>query len=317
MKFASIGHLMTRNQEKKIPSSWLKDDYILSPEFDFEKTSGYLLGLRITAKEMMYQPREEMQKKILDAAVFLQDSFKVELLQLGALTTSVTEGGRWLTMQPSFRGFINHGDSYTAAVACNVVNNIIDKYGIVPEKSSLAVVGGYGIIGEAISKKLVPLFGRSIIVGRNQKKLESLAAQINNSSVKITTELDIKTADIVITATNHPSALIHSEHLKKHAVVVDVAQPPNVSMELCQERPDVVRVDGGYVSIPAKYGVSIPGYPKGKLFSCIAEVIMQALENDRSHHVGSIDMQYMESTKIWAQKYGFELYDLTNFGVLL
>ncbi|MBU0497772.1 MAG: NAD(P)-binding domain-containing protein [Candidatus Thermoplasmatota archaeon] len=317
MKFASIGHLMTRDQEKKIPQSWLKDEYILSPEFDFEHTSGYLLGLRITAKEMMYRPRTEMQQIILDAAVFLQDSFKIELLQLGALTTSVTEGGRWLTMQPAFRGFVNHGDSYTAAVACNVVNKIVDKYGIKPEESSLAVVGGYGIIGEAISKKLVPLFGHSIIVGRNQKKLESLAAKIPNSSLNLTTELDIRTADVVITATNHPSALIYSDHLKKGAVVVDVAQPPNVSLELCHERPDIVRVDGGYVTIPSKFGVSIPGYPKGKLFSCIAEVIMQALERDRSHHVGSIDMQYMDCTKKWAHTYGFELRELTNFGLTI
>jgi predicted amino acid dehydrogenase len=278
MKFASIGHLMTQEQIEIIPKSWQKEEYILSPEFTFNKTSGYLFGIKKTAKDIITKPREEIRNQILEAALHLQNNYDVELVQLGALTTSVTEGGKWLSDQLKYRGFVNHGDTYTAAVACNVVHKMIEKFTIKPNEST----------GRKLSDK-----------------------------VTLSTDLKTNTADVVITATNHPSALIKSAHLKKGAIIVDVAQPSNVSYDLCNERTDIVRLDGGYVSIPQEFKVDIPGYPPGKIFSCISEVIMQALENDRSNHVGSIDMKYLEQTENWAKKYGFLLKELTNFGKVI
>jgi hypothetical protein len=54
--------------------------------------------------------------------------------------------------------------------------------------------------------------------------------------------------------------------------------------------------------------------PPGKLFACIVEVIMQAMENDRKNHVGSIDLNHLKKTEQWGEKYGFTLNELTNFG---
>lgn len=316
MKFASIGHLMTQEQIEIIPKSWQKEEYILSPEFTFNKTSGYLFGIKKTAKDIITKPREEIRNQILEAALHLQNNYDVELVQLGALTTSVTEGGKWLSDQLKYRGFVNHGDTYTAAVACNVVHKMIEKFTIKPNESTLAIVGAYGIIGEAISKRLSPQFNHTYLIGRKQIKLEELGRKLSDK-VTLSTDLKTNTADVVITATNHPSALIKSAHLKKGAIIVDVAQPSNVSYDLCNERTDIVRLDGGYVSIPQEFKVDIPGYPPGKIFSCISEVIMQALENDRSNHVGSIDMKYLEQTENWAKKYGFLLKELTNFGKVI
>ena len=178
----------------------------------------------------------------------------------------------------------------------------------------MAIVGAYGIIGEAISKKLSPKFKHTLLVGRKKDKLLKLKDQLD-SNISILTNLNINSADFVITATNHPSALLTSDHLKKGVYVVDIAQPCNVSFDLCQERPDIHRIDGGYVSIPESFEVVIPGYPERKIFSCIAEVVMQAMENDRSNHVGTIDMSYLDKTIAWADKYGFTLNELTNFGI--
>jgi hypothetical protein len=52
----------------------------------------------------------------------------------------------------------------------------------------------------------------------------------------------------------------------------------------------------------------------GKNFSCIIEVIMQAMEDERENHVGSIDLAYLRKTEKWGKKYGFTLNELTNFG---
>jgi len=39
--------------------------------------------------------------------------------------------------------------------------------------------------------------------------------------------------------------------------------------------------------------------PPGKDFACIAEVIMQAMENERKKHVGSIDINHLRETEKW------------------
>ena len=106
-----------------------------------------------------------------------------------------------------------------------------------------------------------------------------------------------------------------SDHLKKNAIVIDVSQPPNLSLDVCTKRSDIVRIDGGYVDFPLKF--YIPSIPKGKLLACIVEAIMQAQENERCNHVGSIDLNYLNKTMTWAKKYGYTLNELTNFGKII
>ncbi len=119
---------------------------------------------------------------------------------------------------------------------------------------------------------------------RNSKTLRKTLT----GDFETTVELKTKEADVIVTATSHPDALLQPEHLAKDAIIVDVSQPPNLSYEVCQQRPDIHRIDGGLVDFPVQ--IVIPGMPPGKNFACIAEVIMQAMENERKNHVGSIDL---------------------------
>lgn len=313
MNFATLGHLMVKNDIKSIPKEWIHDNWLYSPQIDLKKTKGQISGLNLTAKEIMEESLEDIREKILELAVFLQNSFDVNLLQLGALTTSVTSGGKWFTEQKKYRGFVNHGDSYTAATTCNAAIKTLEFVKKEPADLTLAVVGAYGVIGEAVSKTLVPKFNHSLLIGRREHKLQELKEKINDN-VETTIELKTQEADIIITATNHPTALLSSHHLKKNAIVVDVSQPPNLSYELCQQRPDIIRVDGGFVNLPNEFSFQVPGIPKGKIFSCVAEVFMQAMENENKNHVGSIDLDHMKKTEKWAEKYGFIISELTNYG---
>jgi len=311
MKFGTIGHLIDEKTIDLIPKNWVNEKYIVSPEMDIKGTKGHLIVLKKTAKEVMNLPKEEIRQIILDAAIYAQNEYRIDLIQLGALTTSVTSGGNWLINQPEYKGYITHGDSYTAAVTCQAVNKILE---IKKEKSmdlSLAIVGAYGIIGEAISKKLASLFKKTILIGPKIEKLYDLTNKINGN-YEISTDLRTNNADAIITATNHPAALLDSQNLKKNAIVIDVSQPPNLSMEICINRPDVIRVDGGIVNFPADY--PIPGLPKGKILACIAELIMQALEDENKNHINSINLKHLNKTEKWAKKHGFELKELTNFG---
>jgi len=314
MKFATIGHLLDEKNIEQFPESWIHGNLIVSPELNVHGIKGYITGLTLTARQMMELPRETVRKHILDAALFLQNELGVDVIQLGALTTSVTDGGVWVVKQKEYRGYVNHGDSYTAAVTCQATLKALKLFQKNPSDQILAIVGAYGVIGEAVSKILVPQFKHAILIGRRQEKFKKLEENVEGD-FETTIELKTKKADIVVTATSHPTALLQSEHLKKNAIVVDVSQPPNLSSVICKQRPDVCRIDGGLVDFPIK--IIIPGMPVGKNFACIVEVIMQALENERENHVGSINLTHLHKTEKWAEKYGFTLNELTNFGKAL
>ena len=314
MKFATIGHLIEEKDIQYLPKHWVHKDLIYSQELNINGAKGHIAGLKLSAKQMMSLPQEEIRQKILDAAVFVQDELGVDLIQLGALTTSVTSGGRWVADQNEYKGFVNHGDSYTAAVTCQVVEKVIHRFQKESSELVLSIVGAYGVIGEAVSKILVPKFKQSLLIGRREEKLRELRPKIKGD-FETTLNLRTKEADIIVTATSHPTALLDTDHLKKNAIIVDVSQPPNLSYDVCQKRPDIYRVDGGYVSFPKKYNMPVPGMPPGFLFACVVEVIMQAIENECVNHVGSIDLTHLKKTEVWGEKYGFTLKELTNFGI--
>jgi predicted amino acid dehydrogenase len=311
MKFATIGHLLNEKNIEQFPESWIHGNLVVSPELDVYGTKGYITGLTLTARQMMELPRETVRKYILDAALFLQKDYGVDIIQLGALTTSVTDGGVWVAKQKGYKGYVNHGDSYTAAVTCQVVLKALHFFDLEPSDQIIAIVGAYGVIGEAASKILVPQFQHAILIGRRKEKFKDLEKNINGD-FETTVELKTKETDVIVTATSHPDALLQPEHLAKDAIIVDVSQPPNLTYEVCQQRPDIHRIDGGYVDFPVQ--IVIPGMPPGKNFACIAEVIMQAMENERKNHVGSIDLHHLRTTEQWAEKYGFILKELTNYG---
>ena len=79
----------------------------------------------LTAKQLIDYPREQIRKKILNASIYAQEKLDVDIIQLGAFTTSVTNGGKWLQEQDKYKGYVNHGDSYTAAVTCQVVEKLV------------------------------------------------------------------------------------------------------------------------------------------------------------------------------------------------
>ena len=313
MKFATLSHLLNENNIKQIPPTWIKEELIISPELDIDGTKGYVVALNLLPKQVMSSAKDKIRRKILEAALFAQNELGVEIIQLGALTTSVTNGARWLTEQKEYAGYVTHGDSYTAAVTSQAVLKVLGLFDKDSNKLNLAIVGAYGIIGEAVSKILVPQFKHTMLIGRRKEKLEELKSKLKGS-FETTVDLRTKDSDVVVTATSHPTALLKQDHLKKNAIVVDVSQPPNLTYDVCKERTDVLRIDGGFVDFPYDYPIPIPGMPRGKNFACIAEVIMQAMENEQENHVGSIDIKHLKKTEKWAEKYGYILKELTNFG---
>ncbi len=311
MRFAIIGHLDFKERLDQIPKDWIFQNYIVSPEFVCNNSKGRLIALKRTAEDLISLSKEKMRGEILDAAVFSQKEFSTELTQLGGFTSSLTSGGKWLVDQKKYSGFTTHGNTYTTTAAMKITLRSLNLLKISSKETKLAIIGSYGIIGETLSKILTPMFKNTILIGRRQEKLKELSEKITGS-FNTETELKTKEADIIITATSHPTSLLSSKHIKKNCIVIDISQPPNVSYDLCKQRPDMLRLDGGFVNFP--FNFPIPGAPNGKIFACMAEAIMQSMENEKQNHVGSIDLGHLKKTEKWAEKYDFNIGNLTNFG---
>lgn len=268
-----------------------------------QKTAeGYLIAVLLTAEQIMTLPSEFVRNRILQAILYAQ-SLNVNVIGLGGLIKSVTHGGKWLVKKSEVIASITHGDTYSVAIAEEGVEKLIALKNL--KNPLIAIVGAYGMIGSALSKILARKY-RLLLVGKNYRKLTELSKQISVSNCKISTNLtDVKEADLIVTATNHPKSLLFSEHLKKNAVVYDIAQPMNLSPEVLQKRPDILRVDGCYANIPnINLGFDM-GPPQGKTFACLAETILQALEGEIGHHVGEIDLNYFEKIKQTGKEYNF------------
>lgn len=291
-----------------------KDFQIMSYFDVLGKTDGYFIVVRLTARQMMSMPKEKVRKKIFNAIKYGQNELGCDLVMLGALTAPLTSAGAWLREQPELKLKITNGNTYTVAIAVQAAEKAIELAELDYSKIKLAIIGSAGVIGEGITRYFNQKNIELILVERSMDRFERLIPQLSGDKYKLTDNIsEIVNADIIITATSHPDAIIGSELLKKNAIVVDVAEPPDVSPEIEKTRPDVISIDGGRVRWDKiDFGFDF-GATKGVGFACMTEGLMQALENKREDYVGSVTMEHLAETMEWAQKWDFGPAPFTSF----
>jgi predicted amino acid dehydrogenase len=132
--------------------------------------------------------------------------------------------------------------------------------------------------------------------------------------VRVSTRLeDLCEADVIVSTTNTTKPVIQPEHLKRNAVVYDVALPPDVSPRVARERDDVLVIAGGVVDVPgdADFGFDF-GLPPGKAYACMAETMILALERRyESYSLGKqIQIERVHEIARLARKHGFHPEDI-------
>lgn len=282
-----------------------------------DQVQGYIIVIWLTGAQMMNSNHNGwVRRRILETILYAQNKLHCDVIGLGALTASVTNAGQWLSSRPEVKAAITHGDSYAVALTLEGIEVLASKVNLHLQEATIAIVGATGIIGDALTRALARFVGRLILVGRNESKLQTVRKKLNNLDGRaiVTTKIsDVKKADIVITATSWPEVLIRAEHLKEGAIVYEVSQPRNVSRAVVEERPDILVVDGSYARVPENINFWWMSLPPHHTFGCMAETLMQCLEDDRSHHVGAIDLNFVETVQQWGRKYGFTHANFTSF----
>ncbi len=116
--------------------------------------------------------------------------------------------------------------------------------------------------------------------------------------------------DLVVAASNSPDYLIYSDDLRSGAVVCDVARPADVAPEVCEQRSDVLILEGGLVQYPDSicFGPNL-GYRDGVNLACLSETVLLALEGDcQDYSIGNrLSLETVQYLRELARKHGFGL----------
>jgi len=287
-----------------------------------EVIKGWLLICPLTARQLIGD-REEGKKRV-KATIALGEKLGARIVGIGAITSSITSGGKDLTENLEIG--ITHGRTLTAGMTIDGVKKIAKIKGLNLNEATVAIVGATGVIGKAVSKLLINEGVREFILiakTENLKYLVQLKEEMKglNPSLLIETSTHIhsvKNSELVIVTTSSPEIILNLENLKYGALVYDVTQPQNISSLKVQDRKDLLIIDGGIVNTPGiNYHFNL-GLPPETTFACMAETMLLAAEGKYSSClVGDVQLEKVNEMMELAKKYNFTHAPFSSFGKLL
>lgn len=245
--------------------------------------------------EYMLRDREHALAQIRRATILARNK-GAKIIGLGALTASLSAGGRSLT---DIKGIlITTGHTYTGYTVTNTLLQTYADMNVRPENAIVAIVGAAGSIGSTSAKLLAQKGVPRLILIDLERKLDAVhavAAEVKKKnpaiSISVTDSIAAaKEATGVITATNAPDALVRTEHIADGTVIVDDAQPSDISEELFT-RERVLVLEAGAVRTP---GIST-NFNMGLVhrednFCCLAEVLILASHEWKTSTVGAVSI---------------------------
>lgn len=248
---------------------------------DGSERKGVVIACPPVASDLLRDPVGA--KNIIVRASRLATMYGAKAIGLGALTASLSRGGLDVAEALSHVTVVT-GRLYTIHNICELAFRVFEEMHYRPAEVRVAIVGAAGSIGsgcaELLASKGIRYFALLDHAGK-QDAIQQIALHIakQEPGAIVTTGSDLavlRNADVVITATNHPDALICSEHIGPGTVIIDDAQPTDVERGLF-DREDVLVLEGGVVAsrsirIPFAFGLQKPG----DIFSCLAELLVVA-----------------------------------------
>ena len=317
-KLSDLVDLFPPEWHDRVHAARLHPGYVVSPAFDIMgRATGHLVLLLRSGQEVMADVALA-RRKVLEIARYAAERLDADVIGLGSLTTPLTAGGHTVVEHIERHGWklrATHGDSGSVAAILECV-----EVAAVSRDETTAVVGAYGIIGTALSRILAGQGRRLILVGPRLGRLDELARQIDADGGRppdlVATDIAaVASADCVVTVTSHPSSLLTPAHVKRGAVVIDPAVPANVGPDPLWSdlaRMNVVITNAAQVRMP---GVAASGSMWGTLddpdgqsttYACLAETMLCAVDDDRQHHVGDVDLGFVDVARERARAAGFQ-----------
>jgi predicted amino acid dehydrogenase len=266
---------------------------------------------------MLQLPEHTVYRKIIQTGR-MAEKLGANILGLGAFTSVVGDAG--VTIANALDVPVTTGDSYTVAMAVQAIRDAARVMDIKIEDATVAVVGATGTIGRVCAELIAGEAARTLLVARDEKKLETLRARLEvhaRSQLVVSTKMDVlKDAQLILTVTSALHDVIRPEYLQPGSVVCDVARPRDVSAMVAAARDDILVIDGGMVDVPGPVNFHFNfGFPEGKVYACMAETIALALEGRfEDYTVGKdITLERVKEITAICEKHGFRMSGFRSF----
>ena len=279
---------------------------------DGKETTGAMLISPLTTEQMIRNPR--VARNRVYRTVQLAERMGAKIVGLGAFASIVTRDGQDLS--DKVRVGLTTGNPYSAAIA---VQNILEAAALTNlslPHATVAIVGAAGSVGSACARLLASLVAKLILIDVRKEELKNVLELLENQAVQLeATSLieTIKEADAIIAATSSPYTLICTDHLKPGAIVIDAAQPKNVSEQIPHRRRDVLVIESAIVQTPGIECNFDLGLSDGEALGCLSETMVLTATGWEGHYsVGKADPQLAADMIVKGRQLGFRLAKFRN-----
>ncbi|GAB4569297.1 MAG: polysaccharide biosynthesis protein [Anaerolineales bacterium] len=320
-KYPFLGKVLTEKQidffSTFFPPVYISEIEGITSQTTGKQVKGWFLACPYTPRRMMQLPERTVYRKIIQTGRVAEE-LGANILGLGAFTSVVGDAG--VTIAKNLDIPVTTGDSYTVMMAVQAIREAAKVMDIKMADATVAVVGATGSIGRVCSELLADEAARTLLIARDEKKLEALRDRLKvhaRSELCISTKMDVlKEAQLILTVTSAIHDVIHPEHLQPGSVVCDVARPRDVSAMVAAVRDDILVIDGGMVDVPGPVDFHFNfGFPEGKAYACMAETIALALEGKfEDYTVGKdITLERVKEITAIAERHGFRMSGFRSF----
>lgn len=205
------------------------------------------------------------------------------------------------------------GNTHTAYVICQQVEQAAPKFGIDLSKAAIAICGATGDIGSAICRWLNARtdVGELFLIARNQERLHDLQAELGRGKIMDLHDA-LPQADIIVWVASMPKGVeIDPSTLKKPCLLIDGGYPKNLATKI--QSPDIHVLNGGIVEHSLDIDWKIMNIvnmdvPARQLFACFAESMLLEFEKwytNFSWGRNRITVEKMEQIGTVSVKHGF------------
>ncbi len=243
----------------------------------------YLISTPLLPEQIVAKPDLALRRAI--QAARLARELGATTIGLGAFWSVV--GDKGLAVQRAVpEVHVTNGGALTAGTVRAAIPRIVEHFassGRDLRQVTAAVVGANGVVAFGIARQIAPLVGRLILVARDGARLERSAMLLRRAhpgaEISTTTRIaDIRSADLIFTATSDPGAVIFPEHVREGAWIYDDGRPADVHPSV-RDVPGVRVIPGGVVRPPGQLRGNLNlHFGDGTVPACLAETMILAAE---------------------------------------
>ena len=285
---------------------------------------GCFIVCPLLSKQVLAMKEEAALNKILKA-VRLGDRSGAKVIGLGALMGIAGKGGQVIAGQTPVA--ITTGSCLASAAILETLARAIKLRNVDLSKAKVAIVGATNAIGQNCALGLLGGVETVFLLAKNVERLSELKEFLDSQKSKtkiidkgLELESVIKDADIIIFTTSAIEVPLAATaaNLKKGAIICDIPSPRNISKDICDQRKDILVIDGAVIEPPeqTRIGLKLP-IKDGFIYACMAETMILAFEGKTQDDFSTgfkPDLKRVTQIKTLAAKHGFKI-KFTSFGV--